>query len=392
MSAAQNSRIYLVLVLGILSAFGPFVIDLYLPALPHLVDFFHTTPSLSQLSLTSAMIGLSVGQIFVGSLSDKFGRRGPLLISLLIYIASTIGLIFAPSMHAFVVLRLIQGLAASGSVVISRAVATDLYEGEEMTRFFALLMTVNGVAPIISPVLGSLLLGFTSWQGIFAFLALIGVTLLLVCLRLRESLPPAKRIQASLLATFKPLGSLLTNGRFMLFVLLQSCAYIGMFAYISASPFILQKEYGLSALAFAICFALNGGMLVVGANVSRRMKSAHVLSLAPLAVLIIAGYTTLSLLLHLGPWLTELGFLLLLLSIGALTPITSSLAMDAGRASAGSASAWLGFFPFFAGAVVSPLVGLGNIFVSTSIALVISGVVTFVLARIALRHLPSSMS
>ena len=170
-----NSKLFLVLLLGVLSAFGPFVVDLYLPSLPQLATFFETSASMTQLTLTTAMIGLAVGQLLLGPLSDKFGRKIPLIISLVIYIISTVLIVYAPNIEAMIVLRVIQGLSSAGSVVISRAVATELYRGREMTRFFGLLMTINGLAPIISPILGSLLLEYISWKGVFLFLALIGV-------------------------------------------------------------------------------------------------------------------------------------------------------------------------------------------------------------------------
>ena len=173
--AKANSKLFLVLLLGVLSAFGPFVVDLYLPSLPQLASFFETSASMTQLTLTTAMIGLAVGQLLLGPLSDKFGRKIPLIISLVIYIISTALIVYAPNIEAMIVLRVIQGLSSAGSVVISRAVATDLYRGREMTRFFGLLMTINGLAPIISPILGSLLLEYISWKGVFLFLALIGV-------------------------------------------------------------------------------------------------------------------------------------------------------------------------------------------------------------------------
>ena len=183
-----NSKLFLVLLLGVLSAFGPFVVDLYLPSLPQLASFFETSASMTQLTLTTAMIGLAVGQLLLGPLSDKFGRKIPLIISLVIYIISTVLIVYAPNIESMIVLRVIQGLSSAGSVVISRAVATDLYRGREMTRFFGLLMTINGIAPIISPILGSLLLEYISWKGVFVFLALIGVIVLLFCFRLKESL------------------------------------------------------------------------------------------------------------------------------------------------------------------------------------------------------------
>ena len=146
-----NSKLFLVLLLGVLSAFGPFVVDLYLPSLPQLASFFETSASMTQLTLTTAMIGLAVGQLLLGPLSDKFGRKTPLIISLVIYIISTVLIVYAPNIEAMIVLRVIQGLSSAGSVVIS-PVATDLYRGREMTRFFGLLMIINGLAPIISPI------------------------------------------------------------------------------------------------------------------------------------------------------------------------------------------------------------------------------------------------
>ena len=189
-----NSKLFLVLLLGVLSAFGPFVVDLYLPSLPQLASFFETSASMTQLTLTTAMIGLAVGQLLLGPLSDKFGRKKPLIISLVIYIISTVLIVFSPNIETMIVLRVIQGLSSAGSVVISRAIATDLYRGREMTRFFGLLMTINGIAPIISPILGSLLLEYISWKGVFVFLALIGVVVLFFLLPFERKLKRRKSL------------------------------------------------------------------------------------------------------------------------------------------------------------------------------------------------------
>ena len=164
---------------------------------------------MTQLTLTTAMIGLAVGQLLLGPMSDKFGRKIPLIISLLIYIISTILLIFSPNIETMIVLRAVQGLSSAGSVVISRAIATDLYRGREMTRFFGLLMTINGIAPIISPILGSLLLEYIGWKGVFFFLAIIGIVVLLFCLRLKESLIIEKRLKGSVLSTFFTFGKII---------------------------------------------------------------------------------------------------------------------------------------------------------------------------------------
>ena len=369
-----NSKLFLVLLLGVLSAFGPFVVDLYLPSLPQLASFFETSASMAQLTLTTAMIGLAVGQLLLGPLSDKFGRKIPLIISLVIYIISTVLIVYAPNIESMIVLRVIQGLSSAGSVVISRAVATDLYRGREMTRFFGLLMTINGIAPIISPILGSLLLEYISWKGVFVFLALIGVIVLLFCFRLKESLSIENRLQGSIFATFSTFGVIIKNRLFMSYVGIESFLLGAMFAYIAASPFILQSFYGLSAFIFSLCFGANGAALVIGANIGGKLPNRQALAIGVLAFVVAALYTIAVLIIQ-PHWLfVEIGFFAMLLLMGITFPAISTLAMESERQYAGSASALLGFAPFFLGGIVSPLVGIGNIFYSTALVILACGV------------------
>jgi len=369
-----NSKLFLVLLLGVLSAFGPFVVDLYLPSLPQLASFFETSASMTQLTLTTAMIGLAVGQLLLGPLSDKFGRKIPLIISLVIYIISTVLIVYAPNIESMIVLRVIQGLSSAGSVVISRAVATDLYRGREMTRFFGLLMTINGIAPIISPILGSLLLEYISWKGVFVFLALIGVIVLLFCFRLKESLSIENRLQGSIFATFSTFGVIIKNRLFMSYVGIESFLLGAMFAYIAASPFILQSFYGLSAFIFSLCFGANGAALVIGANIGGKLPNRKALAIGVLAFVVAALYTIAVLIIQ-PHWLfVEIGFFAMLLLMGITFPAISTLAMESERQYAGSASALLGFAPFFLGGIVSPLVGIGNIFYSTALVILACGV------------------
>ena len=369
-----NSKLFLVLLLGVLSAFGPFVVDLYLPSLPQLATFFETSASMTQLTLTTAMIGLAVGQLLLGPLSDKFGRKIPLIISLVIYIISTVLIVYAPNIEAMIVLRVIQGLSSAGSVVISRAVATDLYRGREMTRFFGLLMTINGLAPIISPILGSLLLEYIGWKGVFVFLALIGVIVLLFCFRLKESLSIENRLQGSIFATFSTFGVIIKNRLFMSYVGIESFLLGAMFAYIAASPFILQSFYGLSAFIFSLCFGANGAALVIGANIGGKLPNRQALAIGVLAFVVAALYTIAVLIIQ-PHWLfVEIGFFAMLLLMGITFPAISTLAMESERQYAGSASALLGFAPFFLGGIVSPLVGIGNIFYSTALVILACGV------------------
>ena len=369
-----NSKLFLVLLLGVLSAFGPFVVDLYLPSLPQLASFFETSASMTQLTLTTAMIGLAVGQLLLGPLSDKFGRKIPLIISLVIYIISTVLIVYAPNIESMIVLRVIQGLSSAGSVVISRAVATDLYRGREMTRFFGLLMTINGIAPIISPILRSLLLEYISWKGVFVFLALIGVIVLLFCFRLKESLSIENRLQGSIFATFSTFGVIIKNRLFMSYVGIESFLLGAMFAYIAASPFILQSFYGLSAFIFSLCFGANGAALVIGANIGGKLPNRQALAIGVLAFVVAALYTIAVLIIQ-PHWLfVEIGFFAMLLLMGITFPAISTLAMESERQYAGSASALLGFAPFFLGGIVSPLVGIGNIFYSTALVILACGV------------------
>ena len=388
--AKANSKLFLALLLGVLSAFGPFVVDLYLPSLPQLASFFETNASMTQLTLTTAMIGLALGQLLLGPLSDKFGRKKPLIISLVIYIISTVLIVFSPNIETMIVLRVIQGLSSAGSVVISRAVATDLYRGREMTRFFGLLMTINGLAPIISPILGSLLLEYISWKGVFVFLALIGVIVLIFSFRLKESLSVENRLQGSIFSTFSTFGVIIKNRLFMSYVGIDSFLLGAMFAYIAASPFILQSFYGLSAFIFSLCFGANGAALVIGANIGGKLPNRQALAIGVLAFVVAALYTIAVLIIQ-PYWLfVEIGFFVMLLLMGITFPAISSLAMESERQYAGSASALLGFAPFFLGGVVSPLVGIGNIFYSTSFVILICALLALSIYWVIRHKIPTS--
>ena len=371
MSHAKNSRLFLILLLGSLSAFGPFITDLYLPALPGMGEYFHTSASMVQLTLTTSMIGLGLGQLFIGPISDKYGRIRPLMVSLAIYIASTLLIVFTQDIEGMIVLRAIQGLSSAGSVVLSRAIAADLYQGEELSRFFALLMSVNGIAPIVSPVFGALLLQFTNWRGIFVVLVLIGVALMAFCLRLEETHPPQKRMTGSLLSIFTVLGKILTNRTFMGFAGIQALIMGVLFAYIASSSFIFQTAYGVGKFAYGLCFGLNGAALVAGAALARKMRVQRALRYGIGGFAAAAVLVALFLIAHAPLWLLETGLFLLLFCMGGVNPGLSALAMSAERQYAGSASAFLGFFGFTLGGAVSPLVGIGNIFYATATAIAV---------------------
>ncbi|MBE0340159.1 Bcr/CflA family efflux MFS transporter [Paenibacillus sp. 28ISP30-2] len=361
-----KSRIlWIAFVLGALSAFGPLSIDMYLPSLPTLADNLHTTTSLAQLSLTACLLGLAVGQIVAGPLSDVRGRRGPLVVSLVLYAAASLLCVFAPNIGVLIGLRFIQGLTGSAGIVISRAVARDLYSGRELTRFFSLLMLVNGVAPIAAPVLGGVLLNFVSWRGVFMVLCVVGVAMLIaVVLGLPETLPVSRRSSGGLKQTLRTLGHLFTDRRFMGYAFSQALITGAMFAYIAGSPFVLQDIFGVSPQTYSIIFAVNGLGIVLFSQLTGRLVgrfSERQLLLSGLLIAAVAGISLLTVAFTGGQLFAVLVPLFFVVScVGIVSTTTTSLAMQSQQRSAGSASAMLGLLPLLLGSIASPLVGLGS--------------------------------
>ncbi|MGW8959798.1 multidrug effflux MFS transporter [Paenibacillus sp. NPDC055715] len=361
-----KSRIlWIAFVLGALSAFGPLSIDMYLPSLPKLADNLHTTTSLAQLSLTACLLGLAVGQIVAGPLSDVKGRRGPLVVSLVLYAAASLLCVFAPNIGVLIGLRFIQGLTGSAGIVISRAVARDLYSGKELTRFFSLLMLVNGVAPIAAPVLGGVLLNFVSWRGVFMVLCVVGVAILIaVVLGLPETLPVSRRSPGGLKQTLRTLGHLFTDRRFMGYAFSQALITGAMFAYIAGSPFVLQDIFGVSPQTYSIIFAVNGLGIVLFSQLTGRLVgrfSERKLLLSGLLIAAVAGISLVTVAFTGGQLFAVLVPLFFVVScVGIVSTTTTSLAMQSQQRSAGSASAMLGLLPLLLGSIASPLVGLGS--------------------------------
>ena len=372
-----NSRRFVLVFAALLSAFGPFMTDLYLPAFPELMEYFGTTTSLIQLSLTFGVIGLAAGQLVIGPLSDKYGRRRPLILSLTVFVVSTLICLLCRDVITFICFRLLQGIAAAGGVVISRSIAVDLYEGKEFTRFFAMLSAVQGLAPIVAPIAGGLLLGITDWRGIFAVLLLIGVAILAAAFRFRESLPEERRQTGSVLATFANFRSVLGNKHFVCYMLIQSFAIGVLFAYISSSPFIFQTEYGLTPVMYSVCFAFNGLAIMTGNLIVPRFGSEEralgigacclLIASLVLAVCLMGGWSVVAI---------EIGFLVLLFCVGMVLPTSTSLALALERKNSGNASAMLGFFQFTFAGLVAPLVGLGEVSVATSWVIAIASCAT----------------
>mgnify|MGYP001653787385 CR=1 FL=1 len=372
----ENSKVFLLILLGMLSAFGPFVTDMYLPSLPAMADYFSASLPMVQMGLTTSMIGLALGQIFFGPLSDKYGRRPLLLVSMLLFIVSTLFCLFAPDIYSFVTLRLIQGIAGAGGIVISRSVATDCYGGKELAKAFAMISAVNGLAPILAPVGGGVMLKFTNWLGIFVFLLFLGVLLLLLCLRLKEPLPPERRIDVPAFSSFRTFLPLFKKRRFMGYVFIQAFVFGMIFAYISSSPFVLQEHYRLSPLLYSLCFAVNAIALIIGTTLAGRFRHIRQgMVTGVIGSFVLAVFTGLTLWYEMPIAYFETALFLNLIFRGLVLPTSTALALDSERQNAGAASAVFGAVSFLAGGIVSPLVGIGNILHTTAIIMVVSSAI-----------------
>ncbi len=371
----ENSKIFLLVLLGMLSAFGPFVTDMYLPSLPAMGDYFNTTSSMVQLGLTTSMVGLAVGQVFFGPLSDRYGRRMPLLVAMWLFLVSTVFCLFAQDIQQFVVFRLVQGVAGAGGIVISRSVATDKYSGKDLAKMLAVIGAINGVAPVVAPIIGGVFTEAIGWQGIFGILLVLGMVLLVGCYRFRESLPKEKRLASKWSDTLRSFKLVLRDRQYLFYVLQMAFAQGVLFSYIASSPFIIQQHYGFSALTFSFCFAINAVAIGAGAALSVRFRRPESCTLAGcVGMVIVAVGECAALMSGCGFWMYEVLLMMLLFVMGLTFTSTTALAMECQRENAGTASALLGAVCFAFGGIVSPLVGIGDILASSGIIFVVSSV------------------
>ncbi len=354
-----------VLALGSLAALGPLSLDLYLPALPALTADLHADESAGQLSLSLCMIGLAVGQLVVGPLTDRVGRRVPLLVGQALF-ALTAGLCaLAPSIGMLLMLRLVGGLAGGAGIVIARAMVRDHYSGPTMARVFSLLTLVMGVAPIGAPLLGGALLQVTSWRGVFAALAALGLVLLVAAATLGESLPADRRRAGGLRATTRRVGSVLRDRTFLVPALVGSVGVCGMFVYIAMASFVLQGDYGLTAQQFAFVFGANAVAILVAGRVSAslvgRVGAARLLTAGVVVALVAAAVMLVAVLVSGSVWALLVPLGVLVACTGVLLPNSTALALDGQGAAAGTASAVFGLLQFAFGAAVPPLASLGGV-------------------------------
>ena len=366
MNQENSAKVSFILVvfLGMLTAITPLATDLYLPALPIMPGELNTTASNIQMTIGIMTFGVAIGQLFGGPISDTMGRKLPLIIGNLLCVISGIICAYAPSIEILLLGRFLQGLTGSVGIVISKAIARDFASGQELTKLFALLMMVNGLAPVLAPLVGGQLLLFTTWRVIFIILALFSTILLVGSFLFRESLPKEKRITGGIGTAAKNYIKLIKDKPFLGQTLIQLFAFGAFFSYISGSSFVYQNIFQLSAQKFSYLFGINSCGIILASAISGR----------------ISNVITSKQLLTFSLWQLTIGSLLFLVAMlleWPLIPVTIilfftvctvslfgsasfSMAMTSYGKMAGSASAILGFASMFAAGIVSPLVGIGG--------------------------------
>ncbi|MDE7464927.1 MAG: multidrug effflux MFS transporter [Muribaculaceae bacterium] len=374
---------FLIIYLALLSAFGSFVNDMYLPTLPDMVRSFHTNTPTVQLGLTFGMIGLGFGELILGPLSDRFGRKPILVVTLIIFCIGAMCSVWSKTIHTFLWWRLVQGLGASGGYFLARTIPADLYKGRALAKVMALVGAINGFAPASAPVIGGLVARSIGWQGIFWILFGFSALLLLLSPALKESLPKSRRVTGHFGAAFKNYGKLAHNRHFVVHVILKGAALGVLFAYISSAPFIIQDHYGYSQLQFGLFMGANALFVAFGATSALHFKPLKKAALwGGRGLVVITGCQFVAFYLIDSVWVYEALNLPMLFCLGMLFTVGNTLAMNEGRECAGDASALIGLMGYVFGAIVSPLVGLGNILHSSAIVIFSMSVIVLIFTRL----------
>ncbi|OBB35202.1 multidrug effflux MFS transporter [Mycobacterium sp. 852002-51961_SCH5331710] len=361
------SRIRMIVVLGVMVALGPLTIDMYLPALPRIAEELGVSSSVAQLTLTGTVLGLALGQLVVGPLSDSLGRRRPLMAGIVLHMLASLACLFAPNIEVLGVARGLQGMGAAAGMVVAIAVVGDLFTDSVAATVMSRLMLVLGVAPVLAPSLGAAVLLKASWHWVFAALVLIaGVLLLVAATALPETLPIAHRRPLKVRGIAATYVELLRDARFVVLVLVAALGMSGLFAYISAAPFVLQGRYGLDQQAFALVFGA-GAIALIGATQCNvlllRRYTPQTIVLWALTVASLGGAV------FVGIALADIGGLVgfvipvwvVLAAMGLVIPNAPAVALTRHPDAAGTAAALLGAAQFGLGAAIAPLVGaLGN--------------------------------
>jgi MFS transporter, DHA1 family, multidrug resistance protein len=370
----SRDLVRMIVVLGSIIAIAPLTIDMYLPALPSITADLMTDATAVQLTLTGTLIGLALGQVLIGPLSDALGRRRPLIAGLATHVFASLLCVVAPTIAVLGGLRVLQGLGTAAATVVATAVVRDLFSGLAAAKAFSRLMLVMGAAPILAPTLGSQVLRYTHWRGVFAALAVLGVAVALVAiLALPETLPPERRVRGGVAATIRSYGLIARDRTFVGLILVASLTMAALFAYVSGSSFVLQQQYGLSVQQFGLVFGAGAAGLIAATQFNVRLLNRYSPRQVLIGALVVGSAASLILLATAATGLGGLVGILLplwtvLASAGLALPNAPALALTRHGEAAGTAAALLGAFQFGVGAIAAPLVGaLG----STSLAMAV---------------------
>lgn len=376
--------VFIITYLVLLSAFGSFVNDMYIPTLPEMVKAFHCSVPTVQLGLTFGMIGLGVGEMFLGPFSDRWGRKPILIIALAIFAVGALCSVWSKTIHEFIWWRLVQGIGASGGYFLARTIPADMYQGRDLAKVMALVGAINGFAPASAPVIGGFVGKAVGWQGIFWILFGFSLLLLLLTPAFKESLPKQRRVQGGFWLAFKNYKYLCQNKNFIIHTLLKGSALGMLFAYVSSAPFIIQTHYGFTQLQFGLFMGFNALFVATGAMIALKFRPLKKGAVLAGRVLFLISLGQLVCLYKVDSvWVYEAWNVAMIFCMGMLFTVANTLAMNEGRNYAGDASALVGFVGYVFGAVASPLVGIGNILHSTGIALVVLAFITLIFTRMA---------
>lgn len=355
----------LAVVLGLLTIFGPISMDLYLPVLPALTAELQSMTSAAQLTITACLLGLAMGQVIAGPLSDRFGRRTPLLIGVIAYTLTSALCAVSPTIETLIIARFVQGLAGAVGIVIAQAAGRDVYSGGRLLRYYGRLTVLGGLAAIIGPVIGGQLATVTDWRGVFLFLAAVGAAILVASLVVfQETLPANRRVTGGFSHTLNDFRQLLADRVFVGAVLITGFTYSAIFSYLSGATYILQGMYGLSPQGYALAFGLNSlGFVVFGfvaGRLSERWSERGTLTVG----LVMAACGALGLLatalLHLPLVAIILSLFTMVSGVAVTSPPATALALKDYPDIAGTASSLLGLARFAFGGIAAPLVGIGG--------------------------------
>lgn len=382
----HRQKLVYILILGMLTALGPFTVDLYLPAFPILESDLHVGATAVQLTLTATTIGFALGQLVVGPFSDKVGRRLPLILATAVHVLASLGAALSTDITMLGVFRVLQGIGAAGGGVVAMAMVRDLFSGYPLVRMFSRLSLVNGMAPILAPIIGSQLLGIMPWPGIFWFLASYGALVLLAAMFLIVETLPAERRSGSGATAYQRYRAVLSDRIFVGTMLIGGLNFGGLFTYLSASTFLFQTVYGFSPQEYGLLFGINSLGIVAGVQIAarllRRTGPQWVIAMATAVQVVMATLIVVFDQAHLGQWGIIVPLWFYILATGFMFPSIQILGLARHGAQAGTAASLLGAATFGCAGLISPIVGLVGVQSGTPMGAIMA--VCIALAMVAL--------